>query len=306
MPLFEPGRLWSRIIETSEAAHAAGALVSIPTAWESLPAGDASMVLRVVHGLERKRLARAESPPRDPFLPFEDELWVGDATETHACVLNKFNVVEHHLLIVTRAFEDQRTLLSLADFAALARCLGEIDGLGFYNAGRHAGASQPHKHLQLVPLPLAPAGPRLPIERDLAQVLEHAPRRSPVAAWPYLHAAAALSWTGDGARDAAEMERTYRGLLAALEGARAIDAAVAAESGEPPPVGPGERQRFQYNLLATRGWMLMIPRARTSVDGIEINALGFAGSFFARSPEQAQRIREIGALALLDAVACRS
>ncbi len=83
-------------------------------------------------------------------------------------ILNKFNVVDNHLLIVTREFEQQRSLLTLRDFEALWRCLNEYDSLGFYNGGPEAGASQPHKHLQLVPLPLAPQGPPVPIAPLLA------------------------------------------------------------------------------------------------------------------------------------------
>ena len=37
----------------------------------------------------------------------------------HLSVLNKFNVLDHHLLIVTREFEPQETLLTLDDFEAL-------------------------------------------------------------------------------------------------------------------------------------------------------------------------------------------
>ena len=60
-----------------------------------------------------------------------------------------------------------------ADFDALARGLAAIDGLAFYNGGTVAGASQPHKHLQLVPVPLG-VGPghhsRVVCEKDHRQV----------------------------------------------------------------------------------------------------------------------------------------
>ena len=46
--------------------------------------------------------------------------------------------------------------------------MAELNGLGFYNAGRAAGASQPHKHLQLVGLPLAPGVAGLPVDALLA------------------------------------------------------------------------------------------------------------------------------------------
>ena len=69
----------------------------------------------------------------------------------HVVVLNKFPVIDRHLLLVTRQFEDQHTPLSHADFDALAAVIAVHGGLGFYNGGRTAGASQAHKHLQWVP-----------------------------------------------------------------------------------------------------------------------------------------------------------
>ena len=63
-------------------------------------------------------------------------------------------------------FTTHRSSLTLTERLALDReaerhyleemnaILAEFDGLGFYNGGETAGASQPHKHLQIVPLPL--------------------------------------------------------------------------------------------------------------------------------------------------------
>jgi sulfate adenylyltransferase (ADP) / ATP adenylyltransferase len=97
-------------------------------------------------------------------LPYDAALFVADVGAEHVCLLNKFNVVDHHLLIVSRDFVHQDRPLEVADFAVWWRCLNEYDSLGFYNGGARAGASQPHRHLQLVPLPLADSGPRIPLE----------------------------------------------------------------------------------------------------------------------------------------------
>lgn len=35
-------------------------------------------------------------------------------------------------------------------------------GVAFYNCGEHSGRSQPHKHLQVVPLPFASGAPPVP------------------------------------------------------------------------------------------------------------------------------------------------
>ena len=106
-------------------------------------------------GPDGRRLRRNRTAPPsivgrhfDPFLPYEPEMFVADISPTHVCLLNKFNVIDHHLLVVTRAFEEQDAAINAADFAALWACMAEVDGLAFYNAGKLAGASQRHKHLQ--------------------------------------------------------------------------------------------------------------------------------------------------------------
>ena len=59
------------------------------------------------------------------------------------------------MLLVTRQYEEQTGALDEVDFDAFATCLSDIDGLAFYNSGPVSGASQPHRHMQLVPFPLA-------------------------------------------------------------------------------------------------------------------------------------------------------
>ena len=55
---------------------------------------------------------------RNPFLPYEEDLWVGHLSDSHTLLLNKFNVVPHHVLVVTRQFESQQDPLNSKDLAA--------------------------------------------------------------------------------------------------------------------------------------------------------------------------------------------
>src|SRR5271169_3104867 len=169
MPL-QKGTLWNCIIATTERARASGVLLPAPTTYTFVEDSGIFFFVRVLTSLQRKDEAREEqvavaSPAKkvNPFFPPEEDLTVADITDTHVAILNKFNVVDHHLLIVTRRFEDQEMLLNANDFEAMWTCMAEFNGLGFYNGGRKAGASQQHKHLQIVPLPLAPEGPSIPI-----------------------------------------------------------------------------------------------------------------------------------------------
>ncbi|HSO42201.1 MAG TPA: hypothetical protein VLR47_05080 [Rhodospirillales bacterium] len=292
-PLFAPGTLAALAAACIDAARRSGALQSVATDLHHVEDGGIRFLVRVLASLrqkDREAGATEGALPANPFLPHEPRLFVADLTPTHFCLLNKFNVVDGHLLLVTRAFEDQERLLSPADLEAMAACLAEIDGLGFFNGGAVAGASQPHKHLQLVPLPLEADGPALPIEPLLAPVLARADPGVPqaVEAFAFRHALLRLS----GAPSADELDRAYRTLLA-VTGLAASEETVRREAH---PAAP-------YNLLMTRRWMLIVPRRREQVDGISINALGYAGSLFVRDVAEMALVKRTGPLRLITTAA---
>jgi len=64
-----------------------------------------------------------------------------------------------------------------------------------------------------------------------------------------------------------------------------------------------ERQRGPYNLLVTRRWMLLVPRTQEHFGSISVNALGFAGSLFARDATETDALRAAGPMSALKAVA---
>jgi len=169
-----PGTLAAAVDEKTRCALETGALQPIETEQTVLEDGGVPFLVRAVSSLARKdeerssRLAAdsgGRGRPENPFLPPDPDLTVAEVSPTHLAVLNKFNVIERHLLVVTRAFEHQETLLTEGDFRALFTCMAELGGLGFYNGGAVAGASQEHKHLQLVPLFPLEGGPGIPMER---------------------------------------------------------------------------------------------------------------------------------------------
>lgn len=287
---FPPWTLWDRLLTVTQRAWQRGALQPIPTDFQYLEDGGIRFLVRVVRQLASKpRPSRnrtlEDAAKKNPFLPYDPDLYVADASPTHVCLLNKFNVVDHHLLIVTRAFEEQETYLRRRDFEALWTCLAEFEGLGFYNSGVVAGASQPHKHLQLVPLPLDPAGPKLPIAPVIHSV-EISPQAQRLGALPFPHAIAALQ-AGAGAGPeaaAAEAFDQYRRLLPAIG---------------VPWSAAGERLATPYNLLVTRQWMLAVPRVRECFHSISCNALTFSGAMLVRNEEELAVLRRVGPLAVL-------
>jgi len=278
-----PGALPRSLDEATRDALRQGALRPIETTRNFLEDGGVRFLVRVVSNLARKDATGAEREreaaggnPFNPFLPYEPAMHVADVTPTHVALLNRFNVIDRHLLVVTRDFEHQERLLTVADFEALHLCMAEYEGLGFYNGGVEAGASQDHKHLQLVPLPLAGEGPAVPI----APLLER-------GGLPFAHALVRLDPSRDHRDPALAEERhaVYRDLLGRLG-----------------PGARGGRQSAPYNLLLTRDWMLAVPRSREHFHGVSINALGFAGSLFVRRADELRAFEEHGPLAALRAV----
>lgn len=288
---FAPGTLRARVQAATERALHRGALQPIPTDFLHLPDGGIRFLVRIVRHLARKPArphpdAVASAARPNPFLPYEPAMYVADASPTHVCLLNKFNVVAQHLLIVTRGFEDQQTPLTRQDFEALWTCLAEYEGLGFYNSGGLAGASQSHKHLQLVPLPLDPSGLALPIAPliDAAEISGDAGR---LESLPFPHAIAALDQEDTAAgpqRAAAQTWNVYRRLLESIG-----------------VTWPAASERFAepYNLLMTRRWMLAVPRVRECFASISCNAMAFAGTWLVRNEQELELLQQRGPLAAL-------
>lgn len=271
-----------------------GALLPIRTNHTFVEEHGLRFSVRWVSSLALKDQARVatvsrRNPDFNPFLPPEPDLTVDALGDAHLVVLNKFPVIDHHLLIVTRAWEAQSAPLTRADFTALAGVVGPHGGLGFYNGGTEAGASQPHKHLQWVPHVLDDGSPpRLDAAGGLAAGLSTEPAGSPRAnpALPWLHAFIALD-TGLWARADEAGDMLHQAFSSAW---RATDMPPQAE-----PMPP-------YNLLVTREWLLLVPRRREKWRHVSVNSLAYAGSLFARTPEQIEEIRSAGPLAVLSAV----
>ena len=133
---WQTGTLQAKLAAQTQYALATGALKPIATDYQFIEHRGISFLVRILANLARKEAARKAqqkhtNKPFNPFLPYEANLYVSDISDTHLCLLNKFNVVDHHLLIVTRAFEPQENWLTLADFEALWKCMVEVNSFFF-------------------------------------------------------------------------------------------------------------------------------------------------------------------------------
>jgi ATP adenylyltransferase len=265
---------WSEVVDRADAALAAGAMHSFECVLEFVPDEGVEFVVRVATRFPRGedaggRRQDAARLPANPFADPERALVVRDLTPSHRALLNRFSVLREHLLVVTREYQDQRAPLDEKDFEALALCMQDAEVLAFYNGGPEAGASQGHKHLQVVTLPLSPRH-AIPMDALFGRT---GPRPT------FRHALERLA-PGTLSRPS-EMARLYR----ELHGRAGL--------AFPQP----------YNLLVTHEWMLVVPRARDRFEGVSINALAFAGSFFVRDAAHAHILAQSRPMSVLRSVA---
>ena len=280
-------------------ARDTGAIKSISTTSHVVADQDMKFVVRIVENLARKERNSANSPG-NPFLPYDEDLFVCDISDTHVCLLNKFNVVENHVLMVTRQFESQQSLLTVADFEALWFGLRSMDGLVFFNSSSEAGASQKHKHLQMIPCPLYPDRISTESQETLPSIPMAGCFQKPsdddvicrATTLPFSHVyARVLPPQGRSDRECAErMRELYLAMLQTLGLWQ-------------PVVSPGEAQAPKpYNLLVSRDWLWVVPRRESHHQGIAVNALGYAGTLLLKNSAQLELLKQIGPMALLTAV----
>src|SRR5918911_1523797 len=99
--------LWNEIRRKAEAALANGSLRHIASESHFMEDGGVRFIVRRASNLARKEAPAPSNPPKhDPFMAPEPELFIADLSDTHYALLNKYNVIDRHLLVVTRAFAD--------------------------------------------------------------------------------------------------------------------------------------------------------------------------------------------------------
>lgn len=295
-----PSSFMRAVRERTGQALASGDLRPVETRQLVIEDGGLPFVVRWAASLARKDAASPQAGagatpvmpggPRDPtFNPFldpEPALTIGPMGDEHTVILNKFPVCEHHLVLARREFAEQLAPLDAADFRVLAELLSGQGGLGFYNGGPAAGASQRHKHVQWIPsspdnASLARLAPGLPTRIAPGGLARH-------GVLPFAHRFARVE-AGPGV----EVATSARSLAQAFEAACAELGLVPGADGLMPP----------FNLLVDAGWLLVVPRSRERFEGVSLNALSFGGTLYVREIAQLDILRRTGPLRALASVA---
>ncbi|GAA5923118.1 uncharacterized protein JCM15063_003539 [Sporobolomyces koalae] len=254
--------------------------------------------------------------PTDPFAPpYQDDLFVAEDTlreddnnagEAFAVLLNKFCVTPRHFLLVTKDFVKQTTPLSpLEVFAAhsILKQLGTREKhLAFFNCGPESGASQPHKHLQFIPLSNGVA----PFDAFIDSNRPQDPRACFQLPLPYANFTALLDPPSATSEVAAYLGNRFLQLLdLMIDHLRRL-----AENSPDLFSGPIRLSNLSYNVIITTSYLHLVPRLHekyTTPQGrhISINSLGFAGMILVKEQEALEDVQKVGVLAVLKQVGYR-
>ncbi|KAJ2229905.1 bifunctional AP-4-A phosphorylase/ADP sulfurylase [Coemansia sp. RSA 1722] len=265
-------------------AVAEGALLFTESTVSLRPEQGVEFEVRYVPALAKKPSSKPKEKQMsngfvNPFLPYDPRLHVKCLGNSHQLLMNKYCVVPHHLLITTAEFRQQGEPLNESDFAAVLETTSGLSRpqIVFYNSGEESGASQPHKHLQVLPMPEYFTAP--PSERIWRR--SH-PEPSSVFVsgnLPFAHFGISIDTNSSTSADIAT---AYSAALTHLTAVYGNDAS--------------------YNMIMTPTALMLFPRKLSSWQGISINSLGFAGLVLCKTTEELDMVNNTGVLTILSNV----
>ena len=188
----------------------------------------------------------------NPFNPWEQILEIGKIGEYHQLILNKYPVQLGHILLITNKWMPQNGWLDLNDWDAIKTVNNDTSGLWFFNSGPLAGASQPHRHIQL-------------LRRGLNENI--CPRED---------------WFLNFEKCKLNKKFLKNIVVSSFDFSRDIRTIYDIYVKLSKKIGLGDplidkKPKKPYNLLITNNWIALIKRANDKIFGFSVNALGFAG-----------------------------
>jgi len=261
----------------------------------------------------------------DCFKPV-DETMIVKQYGSHTLVLNKFPVLPYHVLLITSNFSPQTDHLSQSDLEKSLQVMEELksdenapDWMIFYNRGLFSGASQPHKHIQMVPLTNENGEENFVLCESLdKQALQGSEKVEEYAGIKhgFCSLGTLFGTVSDLQQRAKLLYEKYISLLKSLdlwEGKKDNDESQIIQVVCEPDMeaymkkkNNGEQieihsmsfsleQHPSYNLLFTTKWMLIVPRRLENYEGISVNSLGFMFGLFVKTAQDKHKlVKEIG------------
>lgn len=336
-----PTQLRALLADTSRRAQAMGKLQPLATTSAVVNDGGIGFLVFTADysGAEVKdkipTLGPNTQPTADPFdaKTRDKQLVVAPIAPKHTLLLNKFFTLQEHALLVTDAYSPQTTPLTHHDFDAWCWSITQTNAVGFFNSAWEAGASQQHKHMQLVPLDVikdlrSDRSNALPVEDVLlttmasqevydpfdsrhtfrlrqynfqhafVRLMSQSQWKSAVSGYKVQPSYARYLYTAyvDLMRETGILQLQQDASLGRMRQRRLEEASAAATEDLAP-----------YNIVLTESWMLVVPRSqRLFQDAVDVNGLGFAGLLLARDAAARALIEKVGPIQVLAGVATPS
>ena len=249
--------IWSKALEISRKAVDCGALIPLETLKYKSNKYYCDYELRFLKSAFPRYLIEY-GPKRNPFIPWDSRLEIQPINDNHTIILNKYPVQLGHMLLITNKWDAQNGWLTIHDFEAIVNVDNDTSGLWFFNSSKEAGASQPHRHFQL--LPRHHNEKICPRYEWFCSLLNKKNDHSS-------HISHCISIKPRGINkesEANDLFNSYKSMVLEMK------------LGE---INTNDRPLKAYNLLITSDWIALITRKTEISNGFSINALGFAGYF---------------------------
>jgi len=223
----------------------------------------------------------------DPFMPpYEPDLhiseWKSNKYPEYALLLNKFNVLNNHVLIVPTHFESQFSPLTPSCLHVMHEVVTEMDGFGFYNAGREAGPSQLHRHMQVV----SRQNNIFPFYDQITLNARNTNGPFSIDKYRFQHSICQIP-----AVDPSDSTifHSYNLCLKQFCIPKAPVEKVVTSTPE-----HMKEEVIPHNVLMGSTWIMVVPRTLAEYKDIPGNGLNFIGSFFVKNEESFQTVKNIG------------
>ena len=264
--------IWSKALEISSKAVDSGAICPLNTTKYQSNEDNCDYELRFLNSPIPKYLIDY-GPKLNPFIPWDSRLEIEPINNKHILILNKYPVQLGHMLLITNSWKAQDGWLTIDDFESIVNVDNDTTGLWFFNSSKEAGASQPHRHFQLLPRHYKQSiCPRykwfcslLNQKKNLSSIISHSITIKPRNRKAY--------------SKGNDLFNSYKSMVSDMNLGQ-IDIINK-------PLKP-------YNLLITSEWLALITRETEKSNGFSINALGFAGYFLGTKYSNIDRLIKFG------------
>ena len=215
-------------------------------------------------------------PRKNPFKPWDKILEIEKIGNEHQLILNKYPVQKGHVLLITNTWKPQNGWLDINDWIAIQQVNKDTSGLWFFNSSKIAGASQPHRHFQL-------------LRRSKGEI--SCPREK----W-------FLNLKVNKGSDNKLKQNIIVSEINFLENSLSLYdlyLELSKKMGLGDPIND-KKPRYPYNILITNNWIAIIKRKQDHIHGFSINGLGFAGYLLVTEQSNVAYLREFGPEKLLE------